>query len=334
MSNKYTKTVLGELYRAYSTMAMELDGQMHFFFASEEKAYPCFAYNADTLEKKVVWEKGGGVMSMIPYPGQKNVFLSIKDFYLKECPSVSKLVKVSYDGEKFNQEVMLDLPFLHRFDVLDIEGEVWLMLATIAEDKENKEDWTRAGKVYVAKLEEGKDIKLELVKDGVFRNHGYSRNQAGNGGYFTSDQGIFSIYRNNGEWTVEQLYDQMVSEVAVLDINKDGVDEWITIEPFHGDKITLYSNDTKPKEIWTYPVPINFAHTLITADTTYGPYFIGGIRRENTHLFTLTYKDGELVHEVVDELAGPANVAYIQYNGQNIILSSSHTANEMAIYKF
>ena len=244
------------------------------------------------------------------------------------------MVKVTYENNEFKQETLIQLPFLHRFDVLNIEGETWLMFATIAEDKKDKEDWTRAGKVYVAKLEEGKEIKLEVVLEGVFRNHGYSRNEKENGGYFTSYQGIFEISRLNGQWIVEKLYYQAIGEVEVLDINNDGVDEWLTIEPFHGKTINLYTNKEKPQVIWTYPVTIDFAHSLITAKTNIGPYFVGGIRRENTHLFTLHYEGDELKHEIVDENAGPANVAFIEHKGQNIILSSSHTANEMAIFKF
>ena len=52
------KIRLDELYRSYSSAAINLDDELHLFFASEEKDHPCFAYSgSDFKNKKVVWKK-------------------------------------------------------------------------------------------------------------------------------------------------------------------------------------------------------------------------------------------------------------------------------------
>jgi hypothetical protein len=57
---KIEKIRLDELFRCYSTAAIILDDELHLFYASEEKDYPCFAYSGkDFQNKKIVWEKAG-----------------------------------------------------------------------------------------------------------------------------------------------------------------------------------------------------------------------------------------------------------------------------------
>lgn len=327
------KIVLDELYRCYSTMAMELDGRMHYFFASEEKGYPCYAFDAETFARKVVWEKAGGVMSMIAHPQKKNTFLAIRDFYLKESPSVSRLVEVTFDGSEFVQKDILHLPYLHRFDVFYVDQKVWVLANTIARNKKDKEDWSEAGISYMGVLEDEKELDLKIVKDGLFRNHGYSRLSTQDGGYITGNEGIFKIQYQDKKWVVEQLADQPTSEAISTDLDQDGLNEWLTIEPFHGNKINFYKDKPSASNlIWTYPKDIDFAHTLISAKTKKGPAFFGGIRRIHTDLFMLTMNNGKVEYTLLDAEAGPANLAFVHYKGSDIILSASHTANKIELY--
>jgi hypothetical protein len=73
----------------------------------------------DLSQRKVVWDKMGGVMSMIPIPHQENQFLAITDFYLKDSPSLAKLTWVKYDSvHGFESHDLFYLPYLHRFDLI------------------------------------------------------------------------------------------------------------------------------------------------------------------------------------------------------------------------
>lgn len=334
------KINLGELYRCYSTMAMKLDGVTHFFYASEEKGYPCYAFPINDLSnRKVVWEKGGGTMSMIPLPNRDNEFLAIMDFYLKETPSVSKLVWFKYSKENgFESKDLFYLPYLHRFDLYQVNNTIYLICATIAELKEHKEDWTYPGKIYVSELPEdlNQSIKLEVLKEGLFRNHGYCRSKNHVGGYFASDNGVFKVSAplSKGEkWTVESILDGRFSEVAFSDINHDGVEEMISIEPFHGNSIKVYKMiNHKYQPIYNYPHDLDFAHTIVGTNILNKNVFIGGIRRVKPDLFMISIDNNEIKTDIIDQGCGPANCNVHFEDNLVYIHSANHTQNHAAVY--
>lgn len=329
------KIELDELYRCYSTMSMELDGVMHYFFASEEKGYPVLAYKADDLSQKlVIFEKAGGVMSMIPHPNKQNTFLMIRDFYLKESPSVSKLVEVVYEGGVFHQRDLVSLPFLHRFDVLNIDDVCTVIVTSIAHDKKDKEDWSQPGYVYVAQYQENQPLELMRIGDAYFHNHGFMRSPSGRGCVVSSDEGVFELTLNAStrNWESHKWMSKAVGEIAVADLDEDGYPEWLTIEPFHGNAIVLYDVQSNLTKLAQYPFEIDFAHTLIAAKVNDKAVFVGGIRRVNPHLFALTHTVDGYQWIVLDEKAGPANLAYLKYKSQDIILSANHTDNHACLY--
>lgn len=336
---KIKKIRLDDLYRCYSTAAIPLDDQLHLFFASEEKDHPCFAYSGkDFQDKKVVWEKGGGTMSMIPIPLRKNQFLAVNDFYLKETPSKAHLSWVTYDkASGFTVKDILFLPYLHRFDLIESEGKVYFIGGTIAHTKKDKEDWSDPGKIYGGVLPEdlSQGFQLTVIKDGLSRNHGYSRSPEQNGGYFTADQGIFKVTvpSASSNWKVEQIMDKAIGEIALIDIDNDGQDELMTIEPFHGDTIKIYKKTDKGyTDVYTYPHKIDFAHTLVGAKLRGVNTFVGGVRRENADLFIVQWVNGQFVTTILDQGVGPANLNVVNLKDHDLIHSSNHTMNEAAVY--
>lgn len=337
---KFKHHRLDELYRAYATTAMEIDGETVALFASEEKDYPCYMYSGENFDKRsTVWEKGGGCMSIIPIPNRKNEFLAIVDFYLKVSPSKAKLIWGKYENGEWEFKDVISLPFLHRFDIYPINGVNYVVLATIADDKDFKDDWSRSGSIYYARLPENpsEGLSLKRVEGHYFRNHGYYRRDEGSQiyGYFGSDEGIFKLKPSYQEdWTIEKVLEGPVGEIAFMDINGDGIDEMMTIEPFHGNEINIYEHKNgKYIKVYTYPNTIDFAHTLIGATLAGIPSFVAGVRRIDTELFAVQYIDGEYVSIQIDN-GGSANVAYAKKNGKDVILSSNHTRNECAYYIF
>lgn len=334
------KIQLDEMYRCYSTMAMDLDGELHLFYASEEIGYPAYAYSTRNFnDRKTVWEDGGGVMSMIPLPNSTNQFLAIRDFYLKESPSRAKLVWVVYSKEKgFEVTDLFNLPYLHRFDLFVVEDSIFFLGTTIAEAKDHKEDWSRPGKVYVAKLPSDltQPIHLEVIADNLTRNHGYYRSNDGSHCHISSDEGVFKIIPPmvlSDSWKVEKILEGRVSEIAFIDINNDGKEEMITIEPFHGNQIYVYELvDSLYQRVYTYPYTIDFAHTLVGAKILGVNSFVGGIRREQSDLFMIQYQHDEYVTTIIDPLVGPANLDVVNCDGYDLIHSSNHTQNHAAVY--
>lgn len=333
---KFTHKHLDEMYRAYAASILTIDNETVTLVASEEKGHPCYMYSGKNFEnKEVVWEDGGGCMSIIQIPNKTNEFLAVREFYLKVTPSLSKLVwgKYSKDTGWVIKDVE-HLPYLHRFDIYTVNGQNYVVAATIADDKDHKEDWSRPGSIYVAKLPEDPTVGLDFEKigTGYFRNHGYCQFE-GNG-YFGSDQGLLKLTPHaDKKWELEMILEGQIGEAAFIDVNNDGKAELMTIEPFHGDTMKIYQEtDNGYEEVFKYPYEVDFAHTIV-GDTLNGiNCFVGGVRRVNCELFVITYEDNEYKVQLVDEGAGPSNLMVGHLEDRDFIISANHTRNESAVY--
>ncbi len=338
---KFTKIRLDDITRCYSTSHMDIDDKCYIFFASEDPNSVCYSYLLDdNLKRETVWQNDrGGCMSIIPFKKRKGEFLAVNDFYLKVSPSLSKLVWGKRTDEGWLVKDLFNLPYLHRFDILNIDGKEFVVCATIARDKAYKDDWRRPGQVYVGELPEDleKDnVVLHQVADDLYKNHGYCKGMYNGNecGYFGSDQGLFRLTYQNGKWNFEKVLDGMIGEVAINDIDDDGKEEIMTIEPFHGNRIYVYKliND-KYERVYEYANEIDFAHALV-ADTLAGKKcFVAGIRRKDSELFVLTYENGRFVEYMVEKGVGPANVGVVHHCNKDYILSANHSQNHAALYE-
>ncbi|QRG87435.1 hypothetical protein [Bulleidia sp. zg-1006] len=339
---KIEKIHLDDITRCYCASHMKIDDKFYAFLGSENPESPCYSYTGDNFEvRETVWDDRGGCMSIIPFPTRKGEFLAVNEFYLKVTPSKAKIVwgKKLEDGWAIRD--LFALPYVHRFDIYHVHGMDYLILATIAKNKQNKEDWSLPGQIYVTQLPENleDEIHLELLVDGLFRNHGYCRGtyEGLPCGYFGSDQGLIRVSPSSnevGKWNIEKILDGQIGEVALSDINHDGVEELMTIEPFHGNCIKVYKLvNGKYVEDYVYPNTIDFAHTLVGKSIRGVNSFIAGVRRVDAELFILQYMNGEYVLTYVDKGKGPANIDVVNFQDYDLIISANHTANEAAIYK-
>lgn len=336
---KITKKHLDEMYRAYAASTMEINGELNILIASEEKGHPCYAYSGKNFNcRHTVWENGGGCMSIIPIPGCTNEFLAVRDFYLKESPSNSRLVWGHLENGEWIIENVVKLPYLHRFDIFDLDGELYFIGATIADEKSCKDDWSHPGTIYYAKLPEvlTDGLELRVLKKGLFKNHGYTRHMVCGKprGTFGCEEGVFEVIPNkNGNWEVNKLLDGKMGEVAWCDLDGDGQDELMTIEPFHGNSMKIYKFvDGKYTEIYKYPYKVDFAHTLIGTTLCGVPSFVGGVRRLDSELFYIQWVDGKCKETIIEKGVGPANVSVVNLKECDLIVSANHTKNEAAVY--
>lgn len=338
---KFEKIHLDDITRCYCASHMFINDKPYIFFASEDPNSPCNVYTGDDFkEKENLWNDRGGCMSIIPFETRTGEFLAVNEFYLKVSPSLAKLVWGRYKDGKWEVRDLFNLAYLHRFDIFHVNNKDYVLVTTIARDKANKEDWTRPGQVYVGEIPEdleNNNVVLTQLMDGQFHNHGYYRNNhdGNNCAYIASDEGVYRIDPpTDGEWKVTKIKDGRTSEVAVGDIDGDGVDEMITIEPFHGNTIKIYKLDGKCSEVYNYPFELDFAHAL-KFDTIGGKKcFVGGIRRVDAELFVIYFENGEFKLDRVDLGGGPANVDVVHAYGNDYILAANHTRNEAAIYKY
>lgn len=336
------KRHLDDIKRCYCASNIQMDGKNHILFASEDPEVGCEMFSGEDFDQKeMVWTKPGGCMSIIPIPHVEHQVLAVQEFYLKVSPSLSKIVWGTYDkqtGWKFQD--VLSMPYIHRFDIYHVDGVNYFIGATIATSKEDKNDWSVPGRIYVGVLPEdlSKGIEVSVLCDGLYRNHGYwhAKEDGKDVGYFGSDQGIMRVTppTHVGEdWSCEKILDGQIGEIATIDIDGDGVDEIMTIEAFHGDRIKIYKKiDGAYEEVYHYDQKIDFAHTLVGAKLAGVNTFLAGVRREEAELFYVQYIDGAYVTTIIEKGVGPANLCVVNEEERDLIVAANHTKNEAAVY--
>ena len=339
---KIEKRHLEEMKRCYCASNVYMDKENHILFASEDPDVGCVMFSGEHFEnREQVWKEPGGCMSIIPIPGKEHEFLAVQEFYLKVSPSLAKIVWGSYNQETgWHFQDVLHLPYIHRFDIYHVDGVNYFIAATIATSKQDKNDWSIPGRIYVGVLPENpsQGIELKILQDGLFRNHGYwhAKEDGKDIGYFGSDQGILRVTppAHPGEqWTTETILEGKIGEIATIDIDQDGEDEIMTIEEFHGDTIKIYKKlDGSYQEVYRYDHKIDFAHTLVGTTLAGVPTFLAGVRREDAEIFCVQYQNGSFETTVLEEGAGPANLCVVHEADRDLIVAANHTKNEAAVY--
>lgn len=339
---KIEKIHLDDMKRCYCASNIMFDQENHILLASEDPDVACNMYNtSDFKEKKNVWTKPGGCMSIIPIPGKEREFIAVQEFYLKVSPSLSKLVWGKYnENNEWEFKDVVALPYCHRFDIYQKDGVNYLIVATIAESKKDKNDWSKPGKIYAGILSDdpSQGVELEVLQDGLFRNHGYwhAKENGEDVGYFGSDQGILRVKPlGNGEWEKTVILEGSIGEIATIDIDGDQEDEIMTIEPFHGDTIKIYKKiDGSYQEVYRYANKIDFAHTLVGAKLAGKNTFLAGVRREEAELFYVQYDQAndQFKTTVIEKGVGPANLCVVNEKDRDLIVAANHTKNEAAVY--
>ena len=235
---KIEKKYLDEMKRCYCASNISFDGENHVLLASEDPEVACNMYYGKDFEKKQnVWTIPGGCMSIVPIPGKEKEFLAVQEFYLKVTPSLAKIVWGKYEDGEWKFKDVVSIPYVHRFGIFHANGINYLIAATVATSKKEKNDWSVPGRIYVAELPEdpSKGVELEILVDGLYRNHGFWQTKKGGKdvGYFGSDQGILRVSapeKRGGQWKTELIMEGHIGEIATVDIDNDGVKELILSE--------------------------------------------------------------------------------------------------------
>jgi hypothetical protein len=339
---KIEKRVLTEMNRCYSANNIVVDGQARILLATEGEG-PCLAWSgADYNVQHTVWEGPGGTMSIVPIPGTNGEFLAVQKFFKMFQWEEAKVVHarpLSSGGYEVSD--VLHLPYIHRFDLLSVGGRNYFIGCTLATTKESKEDWSNPGKIWVGEFTGPGPLQLTVLKDGLSKNHGYSRltRDGVMSGLVTCAQGAFEVtppQAAGAEWALTQLMDWPISDISAIDIDGDGELEFATIEPFHGEYFRVYKKiDGSFKKIYEHPEITEFYHVVVGTTLAGRRVFIGGCRRGKQQLFYVQAGSTDplsLEASVIEEGVGPSNVCVMHEEGRDIIVAANREKGEAALY--
>lgn len=325
-----------EIPFVYTANAFVIDKKL-FVGAGSERDHPAYLIEAGSNNIQKIADGPGGMMSLVPLPGSKNEFYSVMGLFPPFIGADAGIFHHYLSGKVWVTEKVLSLPFAHRCEIIRYNNQNHLFVATVSRFKENTADWSRPGELHHAIIPDNNSGKLEteVLVDNLFRNHGMVKTMI-NGSEavcISGASGIFAIQMSDDRsWKIKQLFDKEVSEFAFFDLDDDGQDELVTIEPFHGNSLSLYKKENNNWRKY-YSSPLSFGHGLSTGIFKYQRVIVVGNRRDSEALEMHIVKEADKVEKVIiEEHAGPTQVKVFHYEGKDYILSSNQIRNEVVLY--
>lgn len=344
---KVAKKVIGNLTKCYAIAPLTYKGKQHFLVAAE-KQDPCWLFDLDGNKEDQIWDGPGGVMTMLQVPGSDGVFLATRKFYSPNDSKEASIVIASPSEDGWQVRKLMNLPYVHRFDILSRGGVNYLLACCIKSDYEYKDDWRFPGKCFAAVLpddlssyNENNPLPMKPIMEGMLKNHGYTRfvkdGQAH--GIVSCDGGIYKFTppaSAGAPWEIRQLTDHPASDAVYCDFDGDGKEELGIICPFHGNRIIiLKESDGVFKEVYNYPQETEFSHAIFGGDLAGKKRLVIGYRKGKRELLAFTFSEEKQSYEVqiLDEDCGPANVFHYMKDGADILISTNRETDEIAMYR-
>lgn len=336
---QFIKHHLCDLPYCYAVGTVPVKGRTNYIFATDDTG-PCYAIDAQTGQCETVWDGPGGTMSIVPLPGQDGAFLASQRFMPGFAALHARIVKLVHTDAGWTVTPWLELPYVHRFDILERNGSFYFLGCILSSTEEEQAQWEAPGYLVAAPLNADFDppAHLEMIAQDMPRNHGYCRvdrpqyTQA----YVASDSGVFVLTpppAPSEPWEIRQLLTAPASDVAVCDIDEDGVEELATIEPFHGDAFVLYHADgTSYREVYRYHKPAPFLHAIWGGTLRGKPVFLAGCREADCEFFLVSHSEAGYTAQVIESGFGPSNVTVISGQEQDTILIANRQSHEGAVF--
>lgn len=344
---KVEKKVISNLTKCYSIAPLTYQGKEHFLVAAE-KADKCLLFDLEGNQEDVIWEEPGGVMTMVQVPGTDGQFLATHKFYSPNDSKEAKIVIVTPRGKgDWEVRTLTNLPFVHRFDILERNGVRYLIACALKSGHEYEDDWSMPGKVYAAVLpedlsgfDEEHPLELKVIKDQMLKNHGYYRivEQGIQTGVISADCGVFQFVPPadiDGDWEIRELISDPASDAVLVDLDGDGEQELAVITPFHGDTIRVYKKSQgRFVKNYEYEKKTEFLHSIYGGMLAGEPSVVLGHRKGERNLMVLRYDGQQAAYyiENMDEDCGSANVYHYVLDGKDRLVSTNREIDEVALY--
>lgn len=332
------KKVILNVESVYTANAFQVGTEFYIAAGSETKP-EVYLSNLASGSSSLVTGCPGGVMSFIPVPGNPDLFFSIMGLFPPFIGAEAGVFMHHRSGEKWETKKAMDLPFAHRCEILNRNGKNYLFAASVSKYKENPLDWSKSGEMHLIRLEDTFQVPLksEIIDDSLIRNHGMLRTKIE--GIETicvsGKEGIFYFEeQDDDKWVKKQIFDKEVSEFCFIDLDGDGQEELVTIEPFHGEALNVYKRVGKQWEL-KFTDSLSFGHGLSCGFMNGEPIIMVGNRRGSFTLDqfkVIDFANGKFSREVVEEDAGPTQTQVFSAGNTDYILSANQKKNEVALY--
>lgn len=335
---------LVKMNSCYAVGSIELLGKEHYIAAPDSHGRAVIV-DSEKYEVESIWQEPSGTMSFVNIPGRDGEFLTVQNFF----PGYDSRHTILAWCKKHHEagwiiKPIIHIPYIHRFDIFQVGNINYLIVCTLCTNKDTEEDWSSPGEIWGGILPENPDIapEIEVIFNKLTKNHGYCKVKTKEIDYALvgCQNGILEIYPPDSRvnsWRVEQIACFPVSDVAVCDIDNDGELEYMTIEPFHGDRFIIYKRSGNDfTKIWEYSEGVKFGHVVWGGIILGTPMFIGGYREGNAELFSVFMNPrhpDKFEKLVMDRGKGPANIHVIHGKDKESILVANHKAGELTLYE-
>jgi len=332
------KETILRIKNVYTTSAFQTKKGMYIGAGSETEP-TVYLYDLEKGSSSRVDGCPGGMMSFLPVPGHPDHFVSIMGLFPPFIGKEAGLFLHRRNEHGWETKKAIALPFAHRCEFLERSGSVFLVLASVSRDKVNPADWSQPGETWIIPMDEipSGAWHAELIDSGTFRNHGMTKTRIdGNETVCISGaEGIFAVDRDRDDrWVMRQQFDREVSEMVFTDLDGDGNNELVTIEPFHGTTLNIYKKQQGEWDL-KFSDTLAFGHGLSGGMFNGEPVIIAGNRSDSLALELYAIKDlsaGRVHKKVLEENAGPTQTQVFSFRSQDYIMSANQRKNEVALY--
>ena len=353
------KKILCSMKSAYAVATVVLDGREQVIAVTEGHGPAVLIDPADWSVQEML-PGPGGCMSIAQSTGGEifAIFGCFPGYQFHEA-GVYRIGRENANGP-FREEELFRFPFAHRLCVASRHGVEHLVAANLAETKETPDDWARPGVIVAGPVPAETDSEWKPVPIGekIHRNHCmFTGTLDGRRAMLIGGQeGLYCFDLDSPEegWPSRLVLSHEVSEAVITDIDGDGWDELITIEPFHGNRLRMYRFDRSGASAWDaalsldFEASLNFGHGLWAGDLAASasgdrqpnlapalPVLLLGNRAgsQNLELFAWDRTSSRLERLVVDPGSGSANLAVVRRGGESWIVATNQSSEEVAAYR-
>jgi hypothetical protein len=339
---KFTKHSLAKLAMPYPLGVVVRNGK-HCVVAATEDHGPILLAEPPFREAVEMVPGPGGCMALVADNERPDTLFAVMGCFVGYKFQTGGVYRISPDRGSAAEKI-IDLPFAHRIDFVRRGGARFLIAATLAADKRDAADWSRPGTLYASRVPRspGESWELAPVLEGIHRNHGLlaTRFMGTPSVLVSGAEGLFAADLDSGgaDWAFRQVLGQEVSEIAVSDIDGDGTEELITIEPFHGNSMRVYK---QVGDTWhlAWETGLEYGHCLLAGTLNGVRVILVSNRAGNRDLLLFEFsappsggKGMASQRHVVDPGAGAANMLIMSHEGTDRIFSTNQAAGEIVSY--